>query len=118
MDIRLVRKQLQVEFANLNSADFDAASIAANDFLDFINSNETISEIRADLPKNEIDIDQWTKDFHNSRDLSLPRNKQERVSFLLAALDKYKDDLLQISHQFHAGSIRSLTISVSTSIPW
>lgn len=106
MDIRLVRKQLQVEFANLNSADYDAASIAANDFLDFINSNEIIREIRASLPENEINIDQWIKDFHASRDLSLPRNKQERVSFLLAVLEEYKDDLLQISLPFHAGSTK------------
>lgn len=104
MDIRLVRKQLQIEFANLNSADFDSASLAASDFLDFINDNETTKEIRKGLPENKIDVEQWTKDFYNNQEMSLPRNKQERISFFLSFLDKYKDDLLSVAHCFRAGS--------------
>lgn len=104
MDIRLVRKQLQIEFANLNSADFDAASLAASDFFDFIHDTSVTHEIIEKLPKNTIDVDQWEKDFYNNQDLDLPRNKAERVSFFLAFLDKHKDDLLSIAHYFRAGS--------------
>ncbi len=99
-----MRKQLQIEFANLNSADFDSASLAASDFFDFINDNEITKEIREMLPENKIDIEQWIKDFNNNQEMSLPRNKQERISFFLSFLDKYKDDLLSIAHHFHAGS--------------
>ena len=104
MDIRLVRKQLQVEFSNLNTADFDSASLAANDFFDFIHGSSAISEIITELPKNTIDVEQWSKDFYSNQEVSLPRKKQERISFLLAFLEKYKDDLLSIAHYFHAGS--------------
>lgn len=104
MDIRLVRKQLQVQFANLNSTDFDMASIAANDFLDFINDTPAISVILKSLPKNELDVEQWGKDFYSNRQISLPRDKRERMSFLLAFLELHKDDLLSISHYFRAGS--------------
>lgn len=103
MDIRLIRKQLQTEFANLNTADFDSAEIAANDFFDFIYNTEIIREMAEKLPVNTVDVEEWTKSLQNSQ-LSMPRNKQERISFLLAVLDKYKDDLLTISHQFYAGS--------------
>lgn len=104
MDIRLVRKQLQVEFANLNSADFDSASLAASDFFDFINDNNITKEIRDVLPENKIDIEQWIKDFNNNQEMTLPRNKQERISFFLSFLDNNKDDLLSIAHHFRAGS--------------
>lgn len=103
MDIRLVRKQLQIEFANLNSADFDSVEIAANDFFDFLHNTEIINNIIAELPENTIDIDEWVKTLYDTS-LSLPRDKQERISFLLAVLEKYKDDLLSISHHLHAGS--------------
>lgn len=104
MDIRLVRKQLQTEFANLNTADFDAASLAANDFFDYIHNSDIINEIIKKLPKNVIDIDQWGKDFYNQQEMNLPRDKQERVAFFLAFLEKHKDDLLSIAHYFRAGS--------------
>lgn len=104
MDIRLIRKQLQIEFANLNTADFDSVSLVANDFYDYIHSTDTINEIVQKLPKNTIDIDQWTKDFYNRQSQDLPRNKQERIAFFLAFLEKHKDDLISIAHYFHAGS--------------
>lgn len=107
MDIRLVRKQLQVEFANLNSADFDSVEIAANDFLDFLHSAKLITEMIAAFPENTIDIDEWVKSLYNTQ-LSLPRNKQERMSFLLAVLEKYKDDLLSIGRHFNAGGSRKI----------
>lgn len=103
MDIRLIRKQLQVEFANLNSADFDSVDIAANDFYDFLHNTDSISALIADLPKNTVDIDEWSQNLYNTA-LSLPRNKQERVAFQLAVLEKYKDDLSAISSHFNAGS--------------
>lgn len=103
MDIRLIRKQLQIEFANLNTADFDSASLAANDFYDYIHSNDILKEVIQKLPKNTIDIDQWTKDFYN-RQSDSPRDKQERIAFFLAFLEKHKNDLISISHIFHAGS--------------
>ena len=103
MDIRLVRKQLQVEFANLNSADFDSAEIAANDFFDFLYNTELIREIVETLPENKIDIEEWTNNLQSTQ-LSLPRDKRERISFLIAVLDKYKDDLLIIAHQLYAGT--------------
>ncbi len=101
MDIRLTRKQLQVGFANLNSADFDSAEIAANDFLDFLHNTKPINDIIAGLPENTIDIDEWAKSLYNTQ-LSLPRDKQERISFLLAVLERYKDDLLSIGYSFNA----------------
>lgn len=104
MDIRLVRKQLQTEFANLNMADFDAASLAASDFFDYIHNTDIINEIIKKLPKNAIDVDQWGKDFYNQQEINLPRNKQERIAFFLAFLEKHKDNLLSISHYFRAGS--------------
>lgn len=104
MDIRLIRKQLQIEFANLNTADFDSASLVANDFYDFIHNTATINEIIQKLPENTIDIDEWIKDFYNRQSQELPRNKQERVAFYLAFLEKHKDDLISIAHYFHAGS--------------
>lgn len=103
MDIRLIRKQLQTEFTNLNTADFDSAEIAANDFFDFLHSTEIISAMISSLPSNGVNIDEWAKTLHDTT-LSLPRNKQERISFLLAVLDKYKDDLLSVAHYFHASS--------------
>ncbi len=107
MDVRLIRKQLQVEFANLNSADYDSAEIAASDFLDFLYNTKLLHEMIAVLPKNTIDIDEWVKGLYNTQ-LSLPRNKQERMSFLLAVLEKYKDDLLSIGHHFNAGGSRKI----------
>lgn len=107
MDIRLIRKQLQVEFANLNSADFDSAEIAANDFLDFLHNTKLISEMIAAFPENTIDIDEWVKGLYNTQ-LSLPRDKQQRMSFLLAVLEKYKDDLISIGHHFSAGGSRKI----------
>jgi hypothetical protein len=104
MDIRLIRKHLQIEFTNLNTADFDSASLAANDFYDYVHNTATISKIVETLPKNTIDIDQWEKDFYSQQSQDLPRNKQERISFFLAFLEKHKDDLLSIAHYFHAGS--------------
>lgn len=103
MDIRLIRKQLQIEFSNLNTADFDSAEIAANDFYDFVYNTEITRGMVEKLPENTIDIPEWTKSLQNTQ-LSMPRNKQERISFLLAVLDTYKDDLLSIAHYFHAGS--------------
>lgn len=103
MDIRLVRKQLQVEFSNLNSADYDSVDIAANDFYDFLYGTEMISKLIADLPGNTLDIEEWSKNLYNSA-LSLPRDKRDRVAFQLAVLEKYKDDLLTIGHHFNAGS--------------
>lgn len=103
MDIRLIRKQLNIEFSNLNTADFDSAEIAANDFFNFLHDTKIISEMIVRLPENTIDIDEWVRSLYNNS-LSLPRDKQERISFLLAVLEKYKDDLITISHHFYAGS--------------
>lgn len=104
MDIRLVRKQLQIEFANLNSADFDSANLLANDFYDFIYKSDLIKGIVTTLPKNTIEVDQWIKDFYNQQSQDLPRDKKERIAFFLAVLEKYKDDLRSIAHIFRAGS--------------
>lgn len=106
MDIRLIRKQLQIEFANLNSADFDSASLVANDFYDYIHNTGIINEILNKLPENIIDIDQWTKDFYNRQSQDLPRDKQERIAFFLAFLERNKDDLIAIAHYFYAGSTK------------
>lgn len=106
MDIRLIRKQLQIEFANLNTADFDSASLIANDFYDYIHSTDVINEIIQKLPQNTIDIDQWTKDFYSRQSQDLPRNKQERIAFFLAFLERHKDDLVSIAHYFRAGSTK------------
>lgn len=103
MDIRLIRKQLNIEFSNLNTADFDSAEIAANDFFNFLHDTKIISEMIVRLPEKTIDIDEWVRSLYNNS-LSLPRDKQERISFLLAVLEKYKDDLITISHHFYAGS--------------
>jgi len=103
MDIRLIRKQLQIEFTNLNTSDYDSAEIAATDFFDFIYDNVITHEIIEKLPTNNIDVGEWVKNFYNT-ELTMPRDKKERISFLLAVLDVYKSDLLPISHYFHVGS--------------
>lgn len=103
MDIRLIRKQLQVEFGNLNSADYDSADLAANDFYDFLYDTELIKDIIAELPENAVDIDEWVKGLYNAP-VALPHDKKERMAFLLAVLGKHKDDLTSIGHHFNVSS--------------
>lgn len=103
MDIRLIRKQLQIEFTNLNTSDYDSAEIAATDFFDFIYDNATTREIIEKLPTNSVNVEEWVKNFYNT-ELTMPRDKKERISFLLAVLDAHKSDLPSISHYFHVGS--------------
>lgn len=102
-DIRLIRKQLQVEFGNLNSADYDSADLAASDFYDFLYGTEAIKEIIAGFPENTINIEEWVESLYNTP-VPLPRDKQERMAFLLAVLEKYKDDLYSIAHHFNVNS--------------
>lgn len=102
-DIRLIRKQLQVEFGNLNSADYDSADLAASDFYDFLYDTEAIKEIIAGFPENTINIEEWVESLYNAP-VPLPRNKQERMAFLLAMLEKYKDDLYSVAHHFNVSS--------------
>lgn len=104
VDIRLIRKQLQIEYANLNAADFDSASLAASDFYDFIQETGEIRKILNALPDNSVDLDDWMANFYNQQEMDIPRKKQERISFFLAFLEKNKGDLLSIAHYFRGGS--------------
>lgn len=102
MEIRRIRKELQVLFGNMNTADYRGAELAINDFLDFIEEEKPTKDVLESLPANKIDIDAWVQTLWNAADLSLPRNKQERISFLLAILKKYRDDYMPIISVFHA----------------
>ena len=106
MDIRLIRKELQVQFGNLNNVDYTNASIIANDFWDFITETDKVSELLRKLPENTVNLEQWSKDFYQSGELVLPRQKQERMAFLLAVFEKYKDDLEGLAHYFTINSMK------------
>lgn len=102
METRRVRKELQVLYATLNTVDYRSAQTAINDFLDFLKDEEIVADIITPLPKNSVDIDEWVKTLWNTADLALPRDKKERMAFLLAVIERYKDDIMEIVHYFHS----------------
>lgn len=104
MEIRLARKELQTAFSDLNNADLTNVSIATDDFLDLVHSNTEILEVISSLPICTIDVEQWQKDLYSSQELELPRDKAERISLMLAVLEKNKKDLASVSIAFRVGS--------------
>lgn len=104
VEIRLARKELQVRYGNLNNADYRNAQVAIHDFLDFITEEKLTNSIITELPTNDLSIEEWQQKLYNSMDLSLPKDRKERIAFLLDVLDKYRDDVMPIAHSFHLSS--------------
>lgn len=104
MDIRLIRKELQVQFSNMNNVDYNNSASVANEFWDFLHETNEISELIHQLPENTVDVDNWLQETYQTYNVTMPRNKAERIALLLAILEKHKDDLVSVSHYFHVGS--------------
>ena len=103
-EIRLIRSKFQRRKETVLFSDLETSKKNLNDFLKFIYDNPIIENIISKIPTTNIDWKLWEQSLWNSLDYNLPEEEAEATRMCFDVLEKYKNNLIGISHNFRTSS--------------
>ena len=104
IEIRLIRSKLQRRKETVLFSDTETSKKNLSDFLNYIKKTPIINNLILRLPATTIDWPVWEKSLWNSMDYDLPEDELESARMCFDILEKYKNNLIGISFNFHTSS--------------
>jgi len=103
-EIRLIRSKFQRRKETVLLSDLETAKRNLNDFLNYIKSTPIVENLISRLPSTNIDWKIWEQSLWNSLDYDLPEEESKAARMCFEVLEKHKNNLIGISHNFHTSS--------------
>ena len=116
MEIRILRKELQQEYANVSNADHNNIHYILEDFINFIIQNEKLNKIIQAIPPHEIEIEKWVSESNRNGTVDIPKDKAKRTKFFMDLIQWIEGDVYKVSRGFSPG--RKLNDHVSTFVEY